>query len=109
MSIIKSETVWESQKLGDFLDYKKGKKPKYLSDEKFENALPYLDIKALEKNEFTSFGKDDDGILCDKNCLLVVWDGSRSGLPLMSKVKGLIGSTIMRLIIPDEILPKYLF
>ena len=41
---------WVECKLGDIVEYKKGKKPKVLQAEYSEGLLPYVDIKCFEKN-----------------------------------------------------------
>ena len=41
---------WGDLKLNEVVSYKKGKKPKVLEEAVFDGAVPYLDIKAFEKN-----------------------------------------------------------
>jgi type I restriction enzyme S subunit len=72
----------------------KGKKPKDLSETiaKFS----YLDIEALDRHNIVKFTNDDKCPMSNENDILVVCDGSRSGLILDGK-NGVIGSTIARI------------
>ncbi len=110
MSELEIPKGWKLNKLGDksLFDVKKGKKPMHLSKIQKNNYLPYLDIKAFEKNIFQQFASTNDGVVCDYDDILLVWDGSRSGLVGYNQ-KGLVGSTIMKLHIKDQIISKYLY
>jgi type I restriction enzyme S subunit len=70
---------------------RKGKMPKTLFTE--NTGLPYLDIAALEKGLFRRFTNDLNCPQVDENSLVIVCDGSRSGLVLEGK-RGVLGSTI---------------
>ncbi len=65
--------------------------PKTLFTE--SKGLPYLDIAALEKGQFRRFTDDLNCPQVDENSLVIVCDGSRSGLVLEGK-RGVLGSTI---------------
>lgn len=84
---------WESIKLKESVDFRKGKKPKILSDICFEGAVPYMDIQALEKNIIGFYADPISAKYFKKNDVVIVWDGSRSGLILKPK-DGAIGSTL---------------
>jgi type I restriction enzyme, S subunit len=99
---------WELKKLSELVKSKKGKKPSNLFLEKKADMLPYVDIKAFEKKILTNFGEKDDGVVCQKNDILVVWDGSRSGLVGIG-IRGLVGSTIVSLKCSELVLPMYLY
>jgi type I restriction enzyme, S subunit len=113
-----SETVqipkgWKLKKLGELeengiIKDKKGKKPSNIFLEKTTDSLPYVNIKAFEKNIITGYGKKDDGVVCKKDDVLIVWDGSRSGLTGFG-IEGLVGSTIVLLKCSKILLPKFLF
>ncbi|WP_354625809.1 restriction endonuclease subunit S [Psychromonas sp. MME2] len=72
----------------------KGKKPKELSDTL--SKFPYLDIEALDRHNIRKYTNDEKCPMSKENDLLVVCDGSRSGLILNGKI-GVIGSTIARI------------
>jgi restriction endonuclease S subunit len=74
----------------------KGIKPSILKDKPFEHSVPYLDISALETGEIKEYTYRELGNLSTANDVLVVWDGSRSGLAFRGQA-GIIGSTIMKI------------
>jgi len=93
---------WTWIRKNDLFSLKKGKVPKDLSEEK--KQFPYLDIEALDRGNIRRYTND---IKCphstDKD-ILVVCDGSRSGLLLKGK-NGAIGSTIAIIETFDQIKP----
>lgn len=70
---------------------RKGKKPKLLSNEII--GLPYLDIAALDRNQIVQYTDDLTCPTASEDDILVVCDGSRSGLLLNGKL-GVVGSTL---------------
>ncbi|MCS4301205.1 restriction endonuclease subunit S [Chryseobacterium sp. BIGb0232] len=84
---------WIEVNLKDSVNFRKGKKPKILSEENFDNSLPYRDIQALESEVVRYYADKDSSKHFKENDIVIVWDGSRSGLILKSK-KGAIGSTL---------------
>lgn len=92
---------WEVVKLGKFVEYQKGKKPKNQSvTENAEYPLPYVDIEAFEQGIIKSWTDGEGCRLCSDTDFLMVWDGSRSGL-VGKGLKGALGSTLMRLNFPS--------
>ena len=91
---------WELVRLGDVAISEKGKKPNHLSFRKTrEHNIPYIDIKAFEQNEITKWTDGEGCVFCKDNDVLMVWDGSRSGL-VGRAIPGAIGSTIAKIYIP---------
>ena len=82
--------------LGTILHMEKGKKPKKQSKEIEDGFLPYVDIKAFEKGIVDSYASPEKCVLCDDGDLLIVCDGSRSGLTGRA-VKGVVGSTLSKI------------
>jgi type I restriction enzyme S subunit len=74
----------------------KGIKPALLEKIAPVNGVPYLDISVLEKGVIKEYTYKELGNVSDENDILVVWDGSRSGLAFLGKY-GVIGSTLMSL------------
>lgn len=70
---------------------RKGKKPKTISNENI--GVPYLDIAALDRGEIDKFTDDLTCPTATEDDILVVCDGSRSGLLLNGK-NGVVGSTL---------------
>ena len=84
-------TGWALARNRTLFTLRKGKIPKTLFTE--NTGLPYLDIAALEKGLFRRFTDDLNCPQVDENSLVIVCDGSRSGLVLEGK-RGVLGSTI---------------
>ena len=74
----------------------KGIKPAILKKTNFENSIPYLDISVLESGHVKEYTYKELSNVATNNDVLVVWDGSRSGLAFQG-IHGAIGSTIMGL------------
>lgn len=104
----KVSSTWEVIPLRDILKTKKGKKPKDLSENKTKKRdIPYIDIKAFESKIIRKYCTNEKIVLCDENDVLIVWDGSRSGLVGIG-AKGAVGSTIAKIEAP-LIDSKYLY
>jgi len=100
---------WRVTKLADFVNSKKGKKPKFVSTERTDEFnIPYVNIKAFEKNIIDEYTNGEGCVFCDEEDFLMVWDGSRSGY-VGRAVKGAIGSTLVRLTFPKEVFEKYAY
>lgn len=84
---------WVSINLKESVDFRKGKKPEVLSSEYFEGLVPYMDIQGLEKGIVSYYADSDSAKYFKENDVVIVWDGSRSGLILKPK-QGAIGSTL---------------
>jgi len=86
---------WKEKGLGGFLSISKGKLPKKTYEIADENSVPYLSIKHLDGNEF-KYAHKSDGVIADKNDLLVVADGSGSGRMYRGH-HGLVSSTFLKI------------
>ncbi len=92
---------WQVKKLGEYIISVKGKKPKRLSPIKTkEYSIPYVNIKAFEKNEIDEYTDGKGCVLCEEGDFVMVWDGSRSGY-VGKAIKGALGSTLVKLNFPD--------
>lgn len=98
---------WRNVTIENLIIPQKGKKPKKLSKSKFRDAIPYLDIKAIEKDIVTNYADMNSSVIANNKDVLIVWDGARSGW-VGTSVNGAVGSTLMRLtpILTDS---KYIF
>jgi len=99
---------WQEKSLGSFLSISKGKLPKKTYEVSDENSVPYLSIKHLDGNE-SKYAHKSDGVIADKNDLLVVADGSGSGR-MYRGYYGLVSSTFLKISTqsPNEISNDYL-
>jgi type I restriction enzyme, S subunit len=92
---------WKWVKLREYVISVKGKKPKRVSKEKTkECSIPYVNIKAFEKNIIDEYTDGVGCALCEDGDFLMVWDGSRSGY-VGKAIKGALGSTLVKLNFPD--------
>ena len=98
---------WEVVPLKNVISLKKGKKPKDLGEKSKDRNIPYIDIKAFETGEIRKYSTDEKAVLCKEDDVLVVWDGSRSGLVGFG-AKGAVGSTIAK-VDPSGLYSKYLY
>lgn len=98
---------WVETKLDQVVLSKKGKKPKILKEVAFDGSVPYLDIKAFEKNEIRRYADVDSSNLINESEIGIVWDGARSGWVSKGK-KGAVGSTIT-IIKPLNIASDFLY
>jgi len=83
-------------RLGDILSSVKGKKPKELGLKNKALNVLYINIKAFERNIFEQYTHGDGCEICNKDDILIVWDGARCGL-VGRGVSGAVGSTLAKL------------
>ena len=86
----------ELVELGSILHFEKGKKPISQSDSLAEGLLPYVDIEAFETGKAKQYTNGTKCTPCDDGDILIVCDGSRSGL-VGRAVKGYVGSTLAKI------------
>ena len=82
---------WIQVKNQDLFTLQKGKNPKDLTERVLK--YPYQDIEALDRGNVRRYSDDNNAPKCTDDDILVVCDGSRSGLVLNGKA-GIIGSTL---------------
>jgi len=82
---------WVWVRNSNLFSLRKGKVPKDISDK--PEGFPYLDIDALDRNIVKRYSTDASAPMCTCEDILVVCDGSRSGLVLQGQ-DGIIGSTL---------------
>ncbi len=99
---------WVECKLEELVYYSKGKKPTKLFNEKLEGRLPYINIKAFEKNIIDEYSDDEKVNFCIDGDVLMVWDGARAGFSGKSK-GGIVGSTLMKIIPVKHLNNNFLF
>ena len=72
-----------------------------------DGMLPYVDIQAFEKGEISSYTDGEKCLSCEDGDILIVCDGSRSGL-VGKAIKGYVGSTLAK-ISAEGLLNEYLY
>lgn len=88
---------WIRKEVREIAHIEKGKKPRILNSiQNQDSPHPYVDIQAFEKGIITKFTDGEKCRPCNKGDLLIVWDGSRSGL-VGKGIDGFLGSTIAKI------------
>jgi type I restriction enzyme S subunit len=85
--------------LGTLAISAKGKKPPVLKEKSAPGLVPYIDIEAFEQGVMRRYTDPDKTTLCNDGDVLMVWDGSRSGLVGYGRA-GALGSTLAKISIP---------
>jgi len=84
---------WVWTRLGEIVDSLKGKKPEKLGPKNDALNIPYIVIRSFEHKIFEKYTDGNGCELCDKEDILIVWDGARCGLAGRG-VSGAVGSTM---------------
>ena len=87
---------WIITTLGDITISSKGKKPLKLGQKSQTLNQPYINILAFEKGIYKQYTDGSGCELCNKDDVLIVWDGARCGL-VGKGVVGAVGSTLAKL------------
>ncbi|WIF95097.1 restriction endonuclease subunit S [Caminicella sporogenes] len=99
---------WVWVRFGYVADWQKGKKPKVLKEENKGGFIPYVTIGGFERGVIEYYADEKStNAICDKDDILMVWDGARAGLVGIG-AKGAVGSTLA-IIKLNQINNKYLF
>ena len=88
---------WERKKLREVCEIKKWKKVNYSEQWKYS----YIDIGILRTNIIEQY-TNDEWVFCDKNDILIAWDGSKSGT-VGFWLEWVIGSTLAKITIDTKI------
>ncbi len=88
---------WERKKLREVCEIKKWKKVNYSEQWKYN----YIDIGILRTNIIEQY-TNDEWVFCDKNDILIAWDGSKSGT-VGFWLEWVIGSTLAKITIDTKI------
>ena len=106
-SMSKLPDNWAVKPLGEVCKIIKGKKPKDSGSASNERTVPYINIKAFESGQPVEFAAPGGYPACERDDVLIVWDGARAGLTGRG-VSGYIGSTLAK-IYSDAADNRYLF
>lgn len=97
---------WIEKELGEIVNITKGKltnQKDFLAD----GYMPLINAEAVN-NSVNAYSDINGAVLCNKDDVLMLWDGERSGLVTIGHF-GVVGSTFAKLKATDEIDSKYLF
>lgn len=92
---------------GSISHIKKGKKPLRQTNQPQVDYLPYVNIEAFETGNVKSYTDGEKCLPCKKGDILIVCDGSRSGL-VGKAIDGFVGSTLA-IITADGMSQEYLY
>ena len=87
---------WERKKLWEVCEIKKWKKVNYAEQWKYN----YIDIGILRTNIIEQY-TNDEWVFCNKNDILIAWDGSKSGT-VGFWLEWVIGSTLAKITIDTQ-------
>lgn len=87
---------WERKKLWEVCEIKKWKKVNYAEQWKYN----YIDIGILRTNIIEQY-TNDEWVFCNKNDILIAWDGSKSGT-VGFWLEWVIGSTLAKITIDTK-------
>ncbi|MFZ5988387.1 MAG: restriction endonuclease subunit S [Bacillota bacterium] len=101
---------WRYKVVEELVSIKKGRKINNITNCMKENYYPLINIDNLRGVESTQFSDDKNGLKCNQEDVLIVWDGANSGT-VGTGLEGYVGSTIAKLEIKDrnELNNRYFF
>ncbi len=103
------EKKWETIRLGEIIEFVKGKKPKIMIEEQKENYLPYLSTDFLRDSLKTKYvNSSEDIVVAKEGDIILLWDGSNAGEFFEGK-NGVLSTTMVKFSIKSDIHKKYLF
>lgn len=97
---------WDIERLKFIASVNKGKMPKELVSENFDDFPTYLSMDYLRNGIATHFVVDRTVPVIDENEILLLWDGANAGEFIKSK-KGVISSTIALIKFQDRIYKNF--
>lgn len=97
---------WDIERLKFIASVNKGKMPKELISENFDDFPTYLNMDYLRNGIATHFVVDRTVPVIDENEILLLWDGANAGEFIKSK-KGVISSTIALIKFQDRIYKNF--
>lgn len=99
---------WIKAKVGEHINFIKGKKPKLITETINENSVLYLLVEVLEGKNFL-YTEDKNLLIAMENEVIMIMDGSRSGT-IYKSIYGAIGSTMSIIRISnDKLNDEYLY
>ncbi|GAB2777973.1 type I restriction enzyme S subunit [Hymenobacter luteus] len=97
---------WSVDKIGTLASFQKGKKVDTIKGP-IEGSTPVIGASGFS-GKYDTFTISEAGISCNKEDILMLWDGERSGLCSIGH-NGIIGSTVSKITPKHGVNAKYLF
>jgi len=89
---------WKLLKLSLVVDKVKGKKPEDTCKDNTYECLPYLEAQVLRGIEAPKYVKPQNGIVVEPGDVVLIWDGSYAGEVFLVKERGVLASTMVKLV-----------
>lgn len=90
---------WQVVRLGETIRSVKGRKPPVIIETPLTDGLPYLTAEYFRSNTANQFVPREflnSVEICEKNDVVLIWDGSKAGQVFIG-LKGVLASTMVRL------------
>jgi len=98
---------WEVIKLGEIIEFQKGKKVKNVIEEQCDGFIPYLLIDGLKNYQYVYTDDKKIPVAYETDCIMVM-DGASSGYVSIGHY-GAVGSTLAKIIIKGNLNSYYLY
>jgi len=98
---------WERKFLSELVSVQKGKQVSVINVQE-KNHLPYIGAGSLENISSGLYADYKNAVICNPKDVLMLWDGERSGL-VGTEIYGVVGSTVARFRLTNEIDYKFLY
>lgn len=97
---------WPTKKLGEVISFEKGKKMS-VSENKTRESEPYIGIENLRTNTYLLYTQEKNGVHCEPEEVLLVWDGAYAGTVGIG-LRGFVGSTIVKVLHNNSLNNRFL-
>ena len=94
---------FELKKFSTFCKFEKGRNPIEVTNTPVENDYPYINMDTLNGNQKSFATKQKNSIISIQGEILMLMDGSRSGLTFRANVTGIVGSTLSVIRVADSL------
>ncbi|MBI2063294.1 MAG: restriction endonuclease subunit S [Candidatus Yanofskybacteria bacterium] len=100
------QSNYQTKKLGELISFAKGKMM-ISAAEAAKDTLPYIGIENLRSGQYTLYTSENNGVRCDNDDVLLVWDGAYAGTVGIG-LRGFVGSTIAKVVHNETLESRYL-
>lgn len=81
-------------KFSSICRFEKGKNPEQVREICADEDLPYVNVDTLNGNSNSFAKREKNSVFCRQGDILMLMDGSRSGITFRANVDGIVGSTL---------------
>ena len=98
---------WKVKALSELITIRKGKKQEPVFEKKMSGSIPHILVESFD-GIYKKYTTNTKGKMCNKDDILIIWDGSRYGL-IATNLEGYVGSTLGIISSKGEILTDFLY